>query len=74
MDIIELENNIKITESEELASSLDLYEHERAFIVEQNGVEKGSITEWEDGTIDYFDYSTNQENRIAEIEDVADIL
>ncbi|MBF0795187.1 hypothetical protein [Mammaliicoccus lentus] len=69
-----LENNITLTESREVANDLDLYENETAYIVEQGGVTKGTITEWSNGKKDYYDYKTEKDYPLEDIEEIVDIL
>ena len=69
-----LDNNITLSESAEVADDLDLYENETAYIVEKDGVTKGTITEWSNGKIDYYDYETNKDYPLEDMEDIVDIL
>lgn len=58
----------------ELAESLDLYDHERAYRVEVDGHVVGSVSCWEDGTMTFFDNQSQTDTDIEALEEVETLI
>lgn len=73
MEKIELAENFVLVESEDLKEKLDMYDREKAYYVKKNNEVKGSVSIWEDGTMNYFDYKADNDFDIKDLEEIIEI-
>lgn len=74
IEAIEVGKNVTLTLDRELAEQMDLYDHEEAYLVENENEVVGSISCWEDGTMTFFHNIYETDTEIEELEDVETLI
>ncbi|MGI2269971.1 hypothetical protein [Staphylococcus cohnii] len=72
--VLEEESDLFIERSSDLKERYELMEKETAFKVFNGNQEVGTLTKWNDGTVDYFSYDDNKDQQLEYVEDLVKFL
>lgn len=72
--VLDEENDLYIERSSDLKERYELMEKETAFKVFNGNQEVGTLTKWNDETVDYFSYDDNKDQQLEYVEDLVKLL